>query len=153
MSGEITFVLAVCLVALLVFGVLFMVQTHVPRDPVWRWSLLCGIWGGFAVVFLLLVADASWFAWMLDARSEEEQVCPPVLGRSLPWNDSDFVPDPGACAQDATAKLGWALTAAVVALVCLVLRTRDTLLEAVGQQAGPREGAPEPRDGGKPTGT
>ncbi|WP_150252836.1 hypothetical protein [Nocardiopsis deserti] len=153
MSEELSFVLAVCLVALLVFGVLFMVQTHAPGDPVWRWSLVCGMWGGFAAALLLLVADASWFAWMLDAGSEEEQVCPPVLGHSLPWNDPGFVPDPGACAQDATAKLGWALTVAVVALVCLVLRTRDTVLDAVRQQAGPRGGVSEPRDGGEPAGT
>ncbi|NKY98535.1 hypothetical protein [Nocardiopsis alborubida] len=152
MSGELAFMLALCLVVLLGFGVLFMVRTHAPEDPLWRWALLCGIWGGFAAVLLLLVTDASWFAWMLDAGPEEEQACPPVLGRGLPWNDPGFVPDPGACAQDATAKLGWALTAALVALVCLVLRTRDTVLEAVGQQSDPREGASEHREGGEPAG-
>lgn len=126
--------LVMCLVVLAAYLVFYLAQWHEPGDPVRRTVLLCGIWGGFALALLLLVADTSWPGWCTDVSLVGQRGCPPVLGRELPWNDVAFRYGPETCGQLAHSRLGWTLMVCVIALVFLVLRARDSTLEAFNEQ-------------------
>lgn len=88
--NEYIFLLQILLGALVLLGVLYMLQEHKPGEVAWRVFLLCGIWGGFVVAALLLVTDVSWPGWLMDTQVEEGRGCAPILGQTLPLNEARF---------------------------------------------------------------
>jgi hypothetical protein len=96
------------------------------------------VWGGYALVVLLLVTDVAWPEWLTGASSASEGPdCPPVVGREA-WTVSPRGISEATCTTLANARIGWALLVAIASTIFLAALTRVSIRNDIADAKDPQ---------------